>query len=157
MRDTLLAVSGNLDFSQGGPSLEAASDPQFRRRTVYGLVDRQNLPGLYRAFDFAIPDQCVERRPRTTVPQQALFALNSPMVLDQARALAVRPEIVSETEPSRRVGAMFRRVLGRNPTDAESAGALAFVAQALEEPGHLNVWEQLGQMLLVSNEAVFLD
>ncbi|MFO1462098.1 MAG: DUF1549 and DUF1553 domain-containing protein [Verrucomicrobiota bacterium] len=157
MRDTLLAVSGNLDFSQGGRALEAASDPEFRRRTVYGLVDRQNLPGLYRAFDFAIPDQCVERRPRTTVPQQALFALNSPMVLDQARALAARPEIISETEPSRRVGALFRRVLGRNPSDAERAGALAFVAQASEEPGHLNAWEQLGQMLLVSNEAVYLD
>ncbi|MBL9173217.1 MAG: DUF1553 domain-containing protein [Verrucomicrobiales bacterium] len=157
MRDTLLSVSGNLDFTRGGRSLEAASDPQFRRRTVYGLVDRQNLPGLYRAFDFATPDQCVERRPRTTVPQQALFALNSPMVLEQARALAAHPGIASESESSRRVAAMFRRVLGRNPGNAELAGALAFVAQASEEPGHLNAWEQLAQMLLVSNEAVFLD
>ncbi len=56
------------------------------RRTVYGLVDRQSLPGFHRAFDFASPDQSAERRPRTTVPQQALFSMNAPFVLEQAGA-----------------------------------------------------------------------
>ena len=48
------------------------------RRTVYGLVDRQSLPAVFRAFDFASPDLSAERRPRTTVPQQALFSMNAP-------------------------------------------------------------------------------
>ncbi len=61
------------------------------RRTIYGLVDRQHLPGFHRAFDFANPDQSAERRPQTTVPQQALFAMNSPFMLEQARSLANRP------------------------------------------------------------------
>src|SRR5204862_4749957 len=77
MRDSLLFISGRLDTKMGGRSLDLAADPLNRRRTIYGLVDRQDLPAMYRAFDFAVPDQCAERRPRTTVPQQALFALNS--------------------------------------------------------------------------------
>ena len=111
MRDSLLFISGRLDFTMGGRPVEWPSDPLNRRRTVYGLVDRQNLPALFRAFDFAVPDQCVERRPRTTVPQQALFALNSAFVMEQARALVARPEIAGATKPAQRVDALFRRVL----------------------------------------------
>lgn len=55
MRDTLLFISGELDFTMGGRSVEGASDPLNHRRTVYGLVDRQDLPAFYRAFDFAMP------------------------------------------------------------------------------------------------------
>ena len=88
MRDTLLFVAGRLDGAMGGRPVDVAGDALNRRRTVYGLVDRQNLPALFRSFDFAMPDQCVERRPKTTVPQQALFAMNSPFVMEQARALA---------------------------------------------------------------------
>jgi Protein of unknown function (DUF1549)/Protein of unknown function (DUF1553) len=158
MRDSLLQVSGRLDFTLGGLPVDATGDPLNTRRTVYGLVDRQNLPGLYRAFDFAAPDQCVERRPKTTVPQQALFALNSPFVMEQARALLARPEVASEAEPSRRVDALFRRVLGRVATASETAAALRFVDSASgDAESRLTPWEQLGQMILVSNEAVFLD
>lgn len=158
MRDSLLRLSGRLDSTVGGLPGDAAGDPLNSRRTVYGLVDRQNLPGLYRAFDFAAPDQCVERRPRTTVPQQALFALNSPFVLEQARALLALPEIASEVGPDRRVEALFRRVLGRTATAKETAGAIRFLDAAADDPeSRLTPWEQLGQMLLVSNEAVFLD
>ncbi|HJT77545.1 MAG TPA: PSD1 and planctomycete cytochrome C domain-containing protein, partial [Gemmataceae bacterium] len=88
MRDTLLAVSGRLENRVGGRPVDVAGDPLCRRRTVYGMVDRQNLPALFRAFDFASPDQSAERRPQTTVPQQALFGMNAPFVIEQARALA---------------------------------------------------------------------
>lgn len=157
MRDSLLAASGRLDATLGGPPVELNTDPLNARRTVYGLVDRQNLPGLYRAFDFAAPDQCAERRPKTTVPQQALFALNSPFVQEQARALAAQAEVAQETDPKRRVTAVFRRVLGRNPTPQEVASSLTFVEGAAQTEGELTPWEQFAQVLLVSNEAVFLD
>ncbi|MFN0068690.1 MAG: DUF1553 domain-containing protein, partial [Limisphaerales bacterium] len=124
--------------------------------TVYGLVDRQNLAGLFRAFDFASPDQCAERRPKTTVPQQALFAMNSAFVQEQARALAAQPEIVDEGDPRRRTDALFRRVLGRPATLRELAAAGGFVAAAGGDAGP-SPWEQLAQVLLVSNEAVFVD
>jgi len=160
MRDSMLAISGRLDLTMGGRPVDAAGDPLNCRRTVYGLVDRQDLPGLYRAFDFAVPDQCVERRPRTTVPQQALFAMNSPFVMEQARALVAKVEIADAKKPPERVEALFRRVLGRKPTRSEVESALEFVSTASTEERSkegLSPWEQLAQVLLVSNEASFID
>jgi len=160
MRDSLLFISGKLDLTMGGRSVEGASDPQNCRRTVYGLVDRQDVPALYRAFDFAAPDQCVERRPRTTVPQQALFGMNSPFVMEQARALVARPETSGETKPARQVDALFCHVLGRHALKQETVKALEFIEAAKAEPqpeNGLTPWEQFAQVLLISNEAVFLD
>jgi hypothetical protein len=157
----LLFVSGKLDTTMGGRPVDVADDSQNCRRTVYGLVDRQNLPAVFRAFDFAAPDQCVERRPRTTVPQQALFALNSPFVMEQARALVARTDIAEEKQPAKRVDSLFRRVLGRRATKDEITSALRFVQAAESDTAAddkaLKPWEQFAQVLLVSNEAVFLD
>ena len=55
---------------------------------IYGFIDRQNLDGLYRTFDFAVPDATSPRRFVTTVPQQALFLMNSPFLHEQTRRLA---------------------------------------------------------------------
>lgn len=158
MRDTLLFVSGRLDRTLGGRPVDVAGDPADRRRTVYGLVDRQNLPALFRAFDFAIPDQCVERRSRTTVAQQALFAMNSPFVMEQARALAELSGTEAGADPVRRVDALSRRVLGRSATPRETGQALRFIAEAAADPTARQApWEQFAQVLLASNELVFLD
>lgn len=160
MRDSMLAISGQLDFTVGGRPVDVAGDPLNCRRTVYGLVDRQNLPDVYRAFDFAVPDQCVERRPRTTVPQQALFALNSPFVMEQARALAAHEEIVAARRPAQRVEALFRRVLARLPSKEEVESSVRFVEVVSSEDNPkdgLSPWEQFAQVLLISNEAMFID
>jgi hypothetical protein len=162
MRDTLLAISGRLVHRLGGRPVDVVGDPANRRRTLYGLVDRQNVPGLYRAFDFANPDQSAERRPQTTVPQQALFGMNAPFVLEQARALMTVPEVVRENESERRVTALYRRVLGRSPSDDEVPLAIAFV-QASEEGRQqpdtkgLEPLQQLAQVLLLTNELIFVD
>ena len=160
MRDSLLAISGQLDLKMGGRPVDAAGDPLNCRRTVYGLVDRQDLPAMYRAFDFAIPDQCVERRPRTTVPQQALFALNSAFVMEQARALVALPEIADVKKPAQRVDALFRCVLGRKPTKQQTESALRFIENATADPqtkNGLTPWEQFAQVLLATNELLFVD
>ncbi len=165
MRDSLLYASGRLDPSVGGRPVDVAGDALNRRRTVYGLVDRQNLPGLFRSFDFAMPDQCVERRPKTSVPQQALFALNSAFVQEQARALAkLAQESVAAADPASagrgRVEALFQRVLGRRPLPAESERALRFITGAAadgKDGSTFGPWEQFAQVLLVSNEAVFVE
>jgi len=156
MRDTLLYVAGRLETRMGGRPDDIASDAANRRRTVYGLVDRQNLPGLFRSFDFAVPDQCVERRPRTTVPQQALFAMNSPFVQEQARAVAMASARDGANEAGR-VAWLYRRVLGREPAEAEIRRALRFVGDAPDDGKTQGVWEQLAQALMVSNEAAFVD
>ncbi|MCS6776442.1 MAG: PSD1 and planctomycete cytochrome C domain-containing protein [Chloroherpetonaceae bacterium] len=88
LRDSLLAASGQLDRTLYGRSVELTRAPYPKRRSVYGFIDRNNLQGFYRTFDFASPDMCMMQRPRTTVPQQALFMMNNPFVVEQARALA---------------------------------------------------------------------
>ncbi|MDB5386378.1 MAG: hypothetical protein JWM11_2024, partial [Planctomycetaceae bacterium] len=157
MRDTLLTISGRLNPRQGGRPVDVANDPQSRARTVYGLIDRQSLPGTFRAFDFASPDQSIERRSRTMVPQQALFAINSPFVIVQAKTLASRPDITSIANPGARVGAIYHAALLRDPTPQELAESLEFVNGPKDDQSQLTVWEQLVQVLLSSNELMYLD
>lgn len=157
MRDTLLAVSGRLDRALGGRSVDVAGDAENRRRTVYGLVDRQSLPASFRAFDFASPDVSVERRPFTTVPQQALFGMNAPFVVAQARALATRPEVKAAGSPSLRVRALYRLVLARPAEPGEVAAALDFLAAAPDQATQLSPLEQFAQVLLLTNELMFVD
>jgi hypothetical protein len=162
MRDTLLFVSGRLDPTMGGRPVDVAGDPRNRRNTVYGLVDRQSLPSVFRAFDFASPDQSAERRPRTTVPQQALFSMNAPFVIEQAKALAARSDIMSAATTDARIAALYRVVLARPPAPAEVQAATRFLAPvdpARADPGRsqLTRWEQLAQVLLMTNELMFVD
>ena len=168
MRDSLLVMAGRLDATIGGRPIDSPASAANLRRTVYSVIDRQNLPGLFRSFDFAAPDQCAERRPQTMVPQQALYALNSPFVLDQAGALAAVLSVDHDQPPTQRVQQLFQRVLGRNPTPTETTAALAFVhvtagapQPAAATPAVTDAlsarWTQLAQVLLISNEAVFVD
>ena len=147
MRDGTLAASGRLEHKLGGRPTDAIA-PTDRRRTVYGLVDRQSLPGLYRAFDFANPDQSAERRPLTAGPQQALFALNSPFVHTQATALAAQAT-------GGKARALHRLILLREPTAEEQRLANEFVASA--GPASLDPWARWAQVLLMSNEFHFVD
>jgi hypothetical protein len=161
MRDTLLFVSGRLDPRMGGRAADLAGDPRNCRRTVYGLVDRQSLPAVFRAFDFASPDQSAERRARTTVPQQALFSMNSPFVIEQARALAARPDVAAAPSDETRVRALYKAVLARPPEPGEVRAAVRYLAShaALGESGtsQLSHIEQLAQVLLMTNELLFVD
>ncbi len=122
MRDTLLATSGRLHQRLGGRPVEVAASADASVRTVYALVDRQSLPGLFRAFDFASPDQSVERRPRTMVPQQTLFALNSPLMLTQAQALAERSERLA-SDLDRELAGMPARAATNSPSSSASGEA----------------------------------
>jgi hypothetical protein len=123
-RDALLSVAGRLDFTLGGLPVDFAGN----RRTVYGAVDRSNLPGLLRTFDFASPDTHSPQRYTTTVPQQALYLMNSPFVVEQARAFVGRLEIAAATGPVERIRAMYRLAFGREPSDEETQLGLRFVS-----------------------------
>lgn len=131
MRDALLAVSGRLDVSVGGRPVAITEPPFPPRRTVYGFIDRQNLDGVYRTFDFASPDASSPRRFVTTVPQQALFLMNSPFVVEQARSLAAQVEAAS-SDPRTKIQALYRRVYGRDPESSELALGEQFVRRHAE-------------------------
>lgn len=129
IRDSMLAVSGELDRSVGGRPKELL-DPTNRRRTLYSVVDRQFLPGTFRTFDFANPDIHVAVRYETTVPQQALFFLNGPFAAARAKALAAA---ITNVEPDARVQALYRRLFQRPASPREVSAALRFVAAAAQD------------------------
>jgi hypothetical protein len=122
LRDSLLCVSGLLEPTIGGPPVELTAPPFPRRRTLYGFIARENLPGLFPAFDFPEPAAHSPQRFTTTVPQQALYLMNSPFVQECARALARRAE--------RRVEPLYGLVYQRAPTPQERALAERFIAGA---------------------------
>ena len=159
LRDTLVSHSGDLDLTMHGRPVVLTKPPFPLRRTVYGFVDRQDLPSVFRAFDFASPDTSTAERFQTTVPQQALFLLNNDFVIERAKALARR---LPDTEMSTRLKQLYQLVFQREPTAKEEA----FLRQYLEGAPHgpsdatgpaLTRWESLCQALLLSNETVFVD
>jgi hypothetical protein len=157
MRDTLLAVAGNLDLTVGGLPVDIVGEPFAKRRAVYGLIDRQNLPGLFRTFDFANPDVSNQGRFTTTVPQQALFMLNSPFVIEQARALVQRDEVKRAETPEEKIRAM-QHLVWQRPADREEIRlAEQFVAAPAAKEAKLSPLEQYAQVLLLSNEVMFVD
>lgn len=126
LRDSLLAAAGTLDLTVGGPSVDITAENPGRRRTIYARIDRQNLPGVFRTFDLANPDAHAPKRFETTVPQQALFQLNSPFVMDLATAAADSAK--SETaEISGQVATLFRRILRREGSAEELSAAAEFL------------------------------
>jgi hypothetical protein len=158
-RDAILAACGTLDPHVGGRPVEIVGPKTSTRRTLYGFVDRQNLPGLFRTFDFASPDISSPQRFETTVPQQALFLLNSPFLLEQAKALLKRPEIVGAKDEHAKIRALYRVIFARNADDDELQLGESFVRTAIDEAGRtqLSAWERYGQALLLANEFVYLD
>lgn len=154
LRDNLLDVGGRLDRAVGGRSVDLFKAPFATRRAVYGFIDRQNLPGTFRSFDFALPDTHAPQRFTTTVPQQALFLMNAPFVVEQAKAVLAR---APEGDPAKRVAELYRIVYARKPTADEAASAVEFVNAPADMTSKLNAWEQLAQVLLLSNEFAFVD
>jgi hypothetical protein len=161
LRDSLLAAAGRLDPTLGGPAVDLLKEPFIPRRTVYGFIDRQNLPGMYRTFDFASPDTHAPQRFTTTVPQQGLFLMNSPFALQQAKALAARPEVAGPSQPELRIDALYRLLYGRPPSAEEIELGVRFVDEASRgrQPPEtkLTPWEQYAQVLLLANEFAFVD
>jgi hypothetical protein len=131
MRDSMLATSGELDARQGGKPTELFKPPYPVRRTIYGLVDRQFLPGTLRMFDFANPDLHIPQRSETTVPQQSLFLMNHPIVLERAKAMAKTVAHVSD--PAEQIRQIYLRTLQRSPSPAQLEDALQLVREESPE------------------------
>ena len=132
LRDSMLAAAGRLDLTMGGVPFPLTAQPSVPRRSVYGFIERGRIPGLLSSFDFASPDQHAPMRYVTTVPQQALFFLNSPFVAEQARALAARPEVTSAPTASGKITNLYHLIFAREPDKAEMEAGLKFLSQRSE-------------------------
>ena len=107
----------------------------------------------------ASPDTTSPQRFNTTVPQQALFFMNSPFARRQAKLVADRPEVESVSDPAERVRVLYRLLYQRDPTDDELSAGVQFVATSFqrEHHGSITPWEEYVQVLLEANEFVFVD
>lgn len=166
LRDRLLVAAGRLDKRIGGRSVMIHEDAT--RRGLYAYIDREDLPGLLASFDLPSPDASQAQRTETTVPQQALYLMNSGFVIEQAKALAQRTiDESSESKPEsddaskRRIESLYRYALSRDPDETEMQAALAFVdppeSSTAVADDSLDCWVQLAQVLLLCNEFAFVD
>jgi hypothetical protein len=140
IRDSLLLVAGKLDLTRGTSPVstlaERAIDNDSKgglqaqidgsmRRSIYLPVIRNDLPKLFEVFDFADADVTTGRRDTTTVATQALYLLNSPFVMEQAQHTARR--LLTLPDDSARVTDLYRRSLGRAPSEKELTAVVRFV------------------------------
>ncbi|MEO6034314.1 MAG: DUF1553 domain-containing protein, partial [Verrucomicrobiota bacterium] len=131
LRDSLLFTSGQLDFTMGGKAEELFKQPFSKRRSIYGFIDRQFLPGALRVFDFASPDMHNPQRSETTVPQQALFFMNGPFTVEQARALAARVNVDKDSaagvSAEEKIRKLYRFVYQREPNTRQMEASRQFI------------------------------
>lgn len=154
--DSLLATSGELDLTLGGKPFDRQAQPNVRRRSVYAFVNRDIVSNLSSTFDAANPSSCTARRPDTTVPQQALFALNSDFIQDRAAALAALVAKAAGDDDAQRIRELYHRVYAREPEKAEQDRILRFV-QTNGGAAPAAAWQQVAHTLLAANEFSFLD
>jgi len=157
-RDSLLAVSGKLDPTVGGPSRKL-DDRENRRRTFYAAVSRHDLAPMLRLFDFPDPNITGAERTRTTVPLQALVVLNDELLVESARGLASRIQGTTDGEDAR-IERAYALLFGRPATERERQIGREYLEAPEPEgaaPGDLSRWVRYAHALLGTNEFVFID
>lgn len=127
LRDTILFIGGKLDTTMYGPAVRLNSEPYSTRRSVYGYIDRANLPNMFLSFDFANPDLTTGKRDNTIVPQQALFMMNSALVVEQGRDVVRRGDFKALSRDEDKLALLYRLIYQRKPTDMETRLAMNFI------------------------------
>jgi len=148
LRDSILAMAGSLDRTLGGRPVNlggggggdgkdkkggGALRPQgsySTRRTLYGHIDRANVAEVLNHFDFAQPEMPNGKRYQTTVPQQALFLMNNPLVIEQARKIVERTDFKGVEDDGKRIAFLYSLIYQRPPTTQEIELGLAFFEEA---------------------------
>ncbi len=129
LRDSILAIGGTLDTTMYGRPVDLNKQPYSLRRTVYGFIDRSDVPDTLLNFDFAAPDATMGKRYETTVPQQALYLMNNPLVVEQAKNLVARPEFRQLSDNIGRIHYLYERIYQRPARSDGISLGLAFLAQ----------------------------
>ena len=136
-RDSLLTVSGKLDATMGGRPVKITPEganplgyPENPyRRTLYGYIDRGNLSSLYRTFDFANPEATTGIRFSSTVPQQALYLMNSPFVAELARSIVHRDDVKNKLDEETRIEMLYQICFQRLPAPLETKIGMRFLEE----------------------------
>jgi hypothetical protein len=166
IRDAILAVSGTLDRTPGGPHpfppeagwsftqhnpFTAVYDHD--RRSVYLMTQRLRRHPFLALFDGADPNGSTGRRDTTTIPTQALFFLNDPFV--HARSAALAERLLPLPGDEVRLDRVYRLCLGRPPSEPEQRAAARFLAGY--GAGPKETWAAWVRVLMGSNEFLYVD
>jgi hypothetical protein len=178
IRDAVLAASGGLDRSPGGPHpfppmpkwdytqhnpFKAVYDTN--RRSVYLMTQRIQRHPFLALFDGPDTNASTATRVTSTTPLQALYLMNDPFVHAQAKAFAGR--LLKERDgDAARVERAYLLLYGRPPTTGERAAALEYLSKAGEKLAAAGAatgerpakaWASLARALFLSNEFVYVD
>jgi len=153
IRDSLLFVSGRLDRTLGGP---ATADVVQLRRSLYVQTTRWDRSNFSTLFDAANPDQPVEQRTVSTVAPQALFLLNHPFVIDQAKHLSERARMATSGNDEATIRQMHEWLYGRSASDDEVQVGQKLLA-TWASLGPEAAWAEYAHVLLCANEFIYID
>jgi hypothetical protein len=178
IRDALMAASGDLDLSFPGPHPFPTAEKwtwtqhaPFKEvypsshRSVYLMTQRLQRHPFLGLFDEPDTNTSTEARSSSTVPLQALYLLNNPLVAAEASKLAARLRATSSDEVQRiRFGILL--AWSREPGEGEvekMRSSLARYRDGLEQTGRTKeeeeteVWTSYARVLLEANEFVYVD
>lgn len=171
LRDAMLAVSGRMNLTMGGPSVFPEIPPELQksagqwklspnpadrdRRSVYVFVKRNLRYPLFSLFDAPDRNETCSRRFATTTAPQALTLLNDSLVLGFARDFAARVTKETGTDPEKTIDRAFLIALGRPPTSEERQAMTSFLKR---HPGTFaEAAADLCHVLLNVNEFVYVE
>lgn len=176
LRDAMLNAAGTLDRAFGGPGVSDvkaidANDQKIQnieygyqfldtRRSVYTAAFRNVRHPLFEVFDFADINGPIAQRTTSTVATQALFLMNSPKVIEQARAAA---EVVlkSSDDTTQRIAAAFQNSLNRAPSAQEATQVRDYIESSASgnatPEDTRDLWARFIQTLWATPEFRFLE
>lgn len=140
IRDSMLAVSGKLDKTRGGPAAkivsvesDTAANVSWQvnpyRRTIYAAVERDKVLPQLLTFDVASPDETSSRRDITTVPTQSLFMMNSEFPMEMAAGVTEQLGLstASSDDTEAALKKLYFHMFQREPGAGEMAAGRAFI------------------------------
>ena len=168
IRDAMRAVSGQLDLQMYGESVptEILEDGRVlipadnlgrNRRSVYISTQRSGIPNFLTTFDAPVMETNSPKRTASTIPQQALVAMNNPFMHESAGAL--RDRILSEGHESfeERLKRIWMLAYTRFPTDEETSLVKSWTQNAMDAGDTHDAWKTICHSVLSSNEFLYID
>lgn len=166
IRDSILAVSGRLDDTEGGKTIPLRNKQMVFnhtskdhtsydsvRRSLYLPIVRNNLYDWLQLFDFPDPTMPTGHRQSTVIAPQALLVMNAPLIVNSSAAFAARLKKSAETD-EQRIRNAWLSAYNRPPTEPELAAAADFIASGDDRDEN---WKLLCHSIFASNEFLYLN
>jgi len=147
VRDNLLHVAGNMDYTMGGPEIDNQLGLTSTRRSVYLRIAAEKEVEFLKIFDGPAVTECYMRH-STVMPQQALALANSDLAFAQSKVLAENLSSISEDDLF--IEKLFQRVLAR-PAKKEE---LQYCRDFLQKENKARARENLALVIINHNDFV---